>query len=135
MTFSLTTVRAINTLRCQQRPSNTEDLLPVYWANYDFGTVFQYKHSKGRPNLSSIQIGSLARDLDQTFGDRTNGLPITHRDHITADQIQEVLVFTWYDMYARINTRTLQVRFVTRFLCYWFTELVVFPLVVMTHNY
>ena len=93
-------------------------MIPVYWANYDFGKVYQFKHSKQRPELTSIQIESLARDLDQTFGDRTNGLPITHRDRITADQIQEVLVFTWYDMYARINTRTLQVNYLL-VLCYF----------------
>ena len=63
------------------------------------------------PSLLFPDIQGIAKDLDDTFNKAP--LHITRRPPISANQIKEVLVITWYDMYANINTRTAQVKMKT----------------------
>ena len=108
ISFSLTTSFSLKTAECQRRPDNNMDLLPVYWANYDSGHVYYFKHSKQNNRLSKTDLGNLAKDLTDTFT-KLDERFFTRRPPVHVDEIEEVLVVTWYNMFANVNTKTLQV--------------------------
>jgi len=81
----------------------------VYWANYNQGSVYTFRHRKnGEQKLSGKDIKGIAGDLDDTFNKAQ--IPITRRPPISESDIEDVTVITWYNMYATVNTRTLLVK-------------------------
>lgn len=108
ISFSHTTSILLSKTECQKRPDNNVDLLPVYWANYDSGIVYQFRHTKHNKRLSSIDLGNLAKDLTDTFTNLDERF-FKRRPAVHVDEIEEVLVVTWYNMFATVNTKTLQV--------------------------
>lgn len=108
ISFSTTTSHSLGRAECQQRPDNSEDLLSVYWANYDSGIVYQFRHTKQNPRLSNTDLANLAKDFTDTFPNLDERL-FKRRPAVHVSEIEEVLVVTWYNMYARVNTKTLQV--------------------------
>lgn len=108
ISFSYTTSVLLGQTECQKKPDNNVDILPVYWANYDSGIVYQFRHTKQRKRLSGTDLGNLAKDLTDTFTNLNERL-FKRRPAVDVNEIEEVLVVTWYNMFARINTKTLQV--------------------------
>lgn len=131
ITFDIHTAITLGGTNCQFDPNNDFNIVVPYWRHFDKGSIYviEYDRNSVKPSPSSTappstrvtpsvtqnitstltrqSLEKMAADLrsalDEGLQDGVYHL-VKQRTGITADKIEKVFVFTWYNMYSQKET-------------------------------